>query len=736
MTAETVKKYLSRIVISASVFIMLAIHTSGHVNWSIITKVENYLYDLRLLMTMEQSVDQRVVIIDIDEKSLTAQGQWPWSRDKLATLINTLFDHYQIRSIGFDAVFAEASSTNSLSTLQYLFDQGIISQSELENLTLDLDNDQKFSEALIARDAVMGFVFKHSTYDQQQNGELPIPLAPIDLLKDVKSDLYHGTGYAGNLPILQQATGYGGFFDYIRDDETLRKVPLIQYFEEGIYPSLAFELARVSLDLPSIEFQLSGNIHSPTRSLEYIKLGDYRIPVDQTGSIYVPFRGRQGSFAYISATDVITHSVPLEQLNNKIALLGTSASGLLDLRSTPVGKSYIGVEVHANIVSAILEQRFKHAPGYRLAIELLSLFVLGLLMTFIFPFLQSVGAAVFLIVLSALYTALNFYFWHWQNLILTLAPPLFFILISGFLHLNYNFFVEQKNKRRLSKVFSQYIPHELVTDFDTNQAEMSLAGENRIMSVLFTDVRNFTNMSEKMTPTELTILMNEFLTPITHSIHQQKGTIDKYMGDAVMAFWGAPINDEEHAAHAIYAALDIIQQMDKLTREFAAKDWPEIKVGIGIASGEMSVGNMGSEFRIAYTVMGDTVNLGSRLEGITKVYGVDIIVSESTKLAAPQFLYRTVDKVKVKGKDLPVTIFEPLGEITQLERLWAEHIAKYEAALELYWQMQFSDAQQAFANLHQTHPCKLTEIYLERCALYHTSPPQSPWDGSFTHTSK
>ena len=176
--------------------------------------------------------------------------------------------------------------------------------------------------------------------------------------------------------------------------------------------------------------------------------------------------------------------------------------------------------------------------------------------------------------------------------------------------------------------------------------------------------------------------------------------------------------------------------MDKLTREFAAKDWPEIKVGIGIASGEMSVGNMGSEFRIAYTVMGDTVNLGSRLEGITKVYGVDIIVSESTKLAAPQFLYRTVDKVKVKGKDLPVTIFEPLGEITQLERLWAEHIAKYEAALELYWQMQFSDAQQAFAKIHQTHPCKLTEIYLERCALYHTSPPQSPWDGSFTHTSK
>ncbi|MDP4983972.1 CHASE2 domain-containing protein [Pseudoalteromonas tunicata] len=715
---------------------MLAVHTSGHVNWSIISKVENYLYDLRLLMTMEQSIDNKIIIIDIDEKSLANEGQWPWPRDKLAQLINRLFDDYQIRSIGFDAVFAEAQANNSLNTLSYLFKKGLFDETQYQNLRLELDHDQRFSEALIARDAVLGIVFKHSIYDQQTNGELPAPLASLEILNEVKNDLYYGTGYAANLAILQQASGFGGFFDYIRDDETLRKVPLIQYYNNQIYPSLAFELARISLNQPAIEFQLSGNQQSTLRSLEFIKLGDYKIPVDQTGSVYVPFRGKQGSFTYISATDVLNQALPIDALSGKIALLGTSASGLLDLRATPVGKSYIGVEVHANIVSAILEQRFKHAPGYRLGIELFSLFILAMLMSFIFPFLQSIGAAVFIISLTSVYCALNLYFWHWQNMIFTLATPLFFIFISGFLHLNYNFFVEQKKKRRLSKVFSQYIPHELVTDFDSNQAEMSLAGENRIMSVLFTDVRNFTNMSEKMTPTELTVLMNEFLTPITHCIHQQQGTIDKYMGDAVMAFWGAPINDEQHASHAISAALNIIIQMDKLTRAFKAKNWPEIKVGIGIASGEMSVGNMGSEFRIAYTVMGDTVNLGSRLEGITKMYGVDIIVSENTKILASEFIYRTVDKVKVKGKDLPVTIFEPLGLFEQLNETTLANLAAYEAALQLYWQSEFAAALEQFETLNSTSPCLLFTIYIERCALYRITPPALPWDGSFTHTSK
>ncbi|SFB99506.1 CHASE2 domain-containing protein [Pseudoalteromonas denitrificans] len=726
-----IKKLMIRVFLTGIVFISIVFHSSGHISWKVINQVENFFYDARLLYFMPDTVDEKIIILDIDEKSLLEQGQWPWTRDKLASLVNTLFDHYEINSLGFDAVFAEPDDSSALNLLKQLQkNNSFIDQTELNKWHQKYDTDQQFSESLIARNLVLGYVFKqsHNQKTLLASGLLPPPLAKSSLLNSAKKMLFKPVGFTSNIPILQDAAIFGGFFDYVSTQDVLRKVPLIQEYKDEIYTSLALELTRLSLGFPEVNFVLSES----SDVIESIQLGDFLIPVDKTGSIFVPYRGHLGSFKYISATDVLSLNVAQNILKNKIVLLGTSAAGLLDLRSTPVGESFIGVEVHANIISGILEQRFLKQPDYILGIELSVLFILSLIMTFIFPRLKPIMGVITIIILSFVYISLNLYFWSNHQLVIPLATPLLLLAGCAFLHINYNFFIEQKHKRHLSKVFSHYIPQELVKDFDINEAQMSLTGESREMSVLFTDVRNFTAMSENMPATELTQLMNEFLTPITKAIHTRKGTIDKYMGDAVMAFWGAPVKNLNHAHDAIQTALDIIEQMQGISTAFKQKGWPKIKVGIGVSSGNMNVGNMGSEFRIAYTVMGDIVNLGSRLEGLTKIYGVDIIVSEATSKLAPKFNYRTLDKVRVKGKQEPITIYQPLNiDAQKINRLKIYH-----DALTLYWQQCFSEAKMIFIALYSEAPELLIDVYINRCELFEKSPPDINWDGVFTHTSK
>jgi adenylate cyclase len=304
------------------------------------------------------------------------------------------------------------------------------------------------------------------------------------------------------------------------------------------------------------------------------------------------------------------------------------------------------------------------------------------------------------------------------------------------LQITYGFFVEQRNKRHLSQVFGQYIPPAIVNELDASGEEISLDGESREMSVLFSDVRGFTTISEGLDATELTRLMNEFLTPFTGVIQKHRGTIDKYMGDAVMAFWGAPLSDDEHARHALLTAFDMLRVVQQLDAPFRDKGWPQIRVGVGIASGTMNVGNMGSEFRIAYTVMGDTVNLGSRLESLTKQYGVDIIVNDKTAALVPDFTFRELDLVRVKGKTKPVAIFEPLGPTAEISEQGRKQLAAYIAALTDYRAAKWELAATAFEALKHKEDDLLYNVYLDRIDNFRRSPPPQGWDGVFDHLSK
>jgi len=357
---------------------------------------------------------------------------------------------------------------------------------------------------------------------------------------------------------------------------------------------------------------------------------------------------------------------------------------------------------------------------------------MALLLPLVSPLLAAAGT----LGIVAMVTAGTFIAWN-GNLILPLASPLLLIVLIFMLHMTYGFFIESRGKRQLANLFGQYIPPELVDEMSESPQEYSLEGENREMTVLFSDVRGFTSISEGMDPRQLTQLMNALLTPMTRVIHKNRGTIDKYMGDAIMSFWGAPLADSEHARHALYAAMEMMDELKIMQQDFKQRGWPDVNIGIGLNTGNMNVGNMGSEFRMAYTVLGDAVNLGSRLEGLTKNYGVNIIVSATTMAEIPEFVFRELDLVRVKGKNEPVAIFEPIGHKNDLEKSVTSELRAYKQALKAFHAQSWDKAELDFFNLTRLDPDRLLyQVYLDRIAFFRNEPPGDDWDGVFTHTSK
>jgi adenylate cyclase len=471
--------------------------------------------------------------------------------------------------------------------------------------------------------------------------------------------------------------------------------------------------------------------------MEWLKVGNYQIPVDQYARTLIPYRGPKNSFTYISAVDVLNKNVDAQQLAGTIVLMGTSAPGLLDLRSAPMQTNFPGVEIHANLVAGFIDQNFKHQPAWVIGAEIVMIFLIGIMMAFLLPAMSPLIASLFSVITIGVVSLFNFYIWQSSNIVLPVASLLLLIVLLYVANMSYGYFVESRGKRQLAGLFGQYIPPELVTEMSSAPSEFSLEGESRNMTVFFSDVRDFTSISESLHPSDLQKLMNEILTPITHIIHKHRGTIDKYMGDAVMAFWGAPLQDHDHARHALYAALDILAMLEGLKEEFVSRGWPPLRMGIGIHTGVMHVGDMGSEFRRAYTVIGDAVNLGSRLEGLTKQYGVQIIVSETTMEAVDNVIYRELDDVRVKGKDRPVRIYEPLGIKGNVPKAVRDELKVYKQARTYYREQQWDLAELQFLNLQKMSPMmKLYSVYLDRIQFFRNNPPPDKWDGVFTYKTK
>jgi len=737
------KQRIFRYVLGFSLIVLFISHAAGYFPIPFIHTLDNQIYDLRLSMTLPENVDKKVIIIDIDEKSLAEIGQWPWDRKTMARIIENLFTVYNINVIGFDIVFAEKDENPSDKYLLNMA-RGPLADNK-DFLTIynkarsSLQRDKHFSKSLKNRNTVLGIVF-YDDDEVPEKGALP-PAIP-EFTQDVIDSFAFkkARSYTANLDILQKNALSAGFFDnpILDKDGVFRKVPLLQEYDGKIYESLALAVTRAALKNNDIKIGYESlDETGAEKSLEWVYIGDIAIPVDENAGVLVPYIGRQHSFEYISAADVLNKKAVKSELENKIALFGTSAAGLLDLRTTPLEKSFPGVEVHANIIQGILDQTIKHKPEYLLGFEILMLMILGIILTFILPTLSPVWGSLAMTLSIISLVSIDYISWNSWNMVLPIASPMSLVVLLYILNMTYGFFVESRGKRQLTHIFGQYVSPDLVDEMSKNLAEINLEGEIRNMSVLFTDVRGFTTISENMEPKELTEFINAFLTPLTAIIQHNRGTIDKYMGDAIMAFWGAPLEDRQHALHALETGLQMQKAINKLNITFKKQGQPEIRIGVGVNTGDMNVGNKGSEFRVDYTVLGDAVNLGSRLEGLTKNYGVDMLTSDSTRHAVPEFEYRELDLVRVKGKDKPVKLFEPLGLVETIDKNTRKSIKQFHHAIKLYREQKWDDAEQEIFALSQSDPDrKIYQIYLDRIAFFRSNNPGSNWDGVFTHTSK
>ncbi|MCZ6526629.1 MAG: adenylate/guanylate cyclase domain-containing protein [Gammaproteobacteria bacterium] len=719
-------------------------HTAAFFNWRIISRLENILYDTRVLLTMPGDVDPSIVIVDIDEKSLAEIGRWPWGRDRLAKIVDELFDYYHVAMVGFDVVFAEPDESSGLRILEQLakteFADLPAYRERLNDLRTRLDFDSIFVNSISNRPIILGYFF-NSAQDGQKavaSGQLPEPSLKKSDVQGKNIYARQATGYGANLPEIQNAAlASGHFTPAIDEDGVIRRVPMLTEYHGNYYESLSLAMTRNILGVERVEpvFAEQGPADYP--DLEWLKLDNFLIPVDVNVQALIPFKGKRNSFPYVSAVDVLRGRADPSVLEGVIVIVGTTTQGLFDLRTTPVGKEYPGVEIHANMIAGILDQSIKKRPAFTQGAEFLQLLLTGIILAVLLPLLSPIMAtsvALFVLVISIL---VNYAFWEFANLVLPLASLVVMLAVIFLLNMSYGFFIERRGKGQLSTLFGQYVPPELVDEMNVDPTTYTQRAQSREMTVFFTDVRNFTSISEGLSPDELSDLMDEYLTPMTKLIHENLGTIDKYMGDAIIAFWGAPLDDPDHARHALITGLAMLERLNAIREEFKERDWPEIRIGVGINTGEMSVGDMGSQFRMAYTVLGDAVNLGSRLEGLTKGYGVEIIVSESTKAAVDDFVYRKLDIVKVKGKDQPIAIYEPLAPVTEVSDDEFKELVLHEQAIKNYLNQDWDASELQFRNLLTLSPeMKLYQLYIDRIAEFRLNPPGDDWDGVYTHTTK
>jgi adenylate cyclase len=703
-------------------------------------------------LTLPRKVDDRVVILEIDERSLDprALGRWPWSRDKQTALLQKLFDQYGVLIVAYDVVFSEPDESSGLPALERLGKTRLKDvaafQSALNQLRPELDYDGIFANYIRNRPVILGY-YLNSDKNAVESGTLPEAVLPAETFAGRRIARFDWRGYTANLPEFQTGSvGAGHFNPLVDDDGVSRRVPMLAEYKGKFYESLSLAIVRMYLGIEDAVRDKKTTVRLPdvtintiperfvTRGytgVEWLEVGRLKIPVDDELATLVPYGGPRGSFPYISLSDIWADKVPAEKLRGKIALIGATAPGLFDLRSAPVDNVYPGVEIHANLVGGMLEGTVKQRPPYMLGAEVVLLIVGGIALTFLIPFLAPLWATAATVVGMALITLFDVYLWSYAGLVLPLAASVLMTVTLYTVNMAYGYFVEARSKRQFTELFGQYVPPELVDKMAEDPEQYTMEPHNAELTILFSDVRGFTSISEALSPEHLREYINEYLTDMSDIIRaKHRGTLDKYIGDAIMAFWNAPVEDRFHARSGILAAMEMLPQCDTLNKTFAARGWPTLKIGIGVNSGSVRVGDMGSKIRKAYTAMGDAVNVASRLEARTKYYGVGILVGEASRKLVEDVVFKEIDKIKVKGKDEAITIYEPIGMETHVEKKVLDELKLWHQTLRQYRSMQWDQVEVGLLNLQRMNPdCALYRLYSGEVAAKRRNPPPADWDG-------
>jgi adenylate cyclase len=693
-----------------------------------------------------QRIDYRVktarpvTIVDIDERSLANPklGQWPWPRTRIADMVANLTRLGAV-AIAFDIMFAEPDRLNpdvAADTFRNL------DEATREKLRALPSNDEVFADAMRHSRVVLGETGLPEVLTELDK---TLPVTGLATLgEDPQRFMFKFPGLLRNTPVLEKAAGGRGMLTINPErDGIVRRVPMIMMAQGATMPSLSFEMLRVVTGTDTIF------IKTEVAGIKSLGVKGFQIPTDLNGQLWVHFARRDPSI-YVSATDVLEGRVPPDKIKGKLVLVGTSAAGLNDLKTTPVDPAMPGVEIHAQVLESALTRAVLAQPYYGPALEFFAALILGIL---VIAFAPMFGPAT-LVAVGALFATVligtSWYFYTQHRLLIDFTYPLL-STTSIYLTLIFTSFVrEQTQRRQIRSAFGQYLSPALIEQLAQSPEKLVLGGEEREMTIMFSDVRGFTTISEsyKHDPQGLTTLMNRFLTPLTNAILARKGTIDKYMGDAIMAFWNAPLDDKQHQLNACEAAIDMLERIDELNklREGEAKEggpaYIPINVGVGLNTGTCVVGNMGSDLRFDYSVLGDSVNLASRLEGQSKEYGFPIIVGSRTALAVKdKFAILELDFIMVKGKKEPEVIYAiagredvaQSGRFQRLRNLTIEMLACYrsrdwEGALTAIERGRRTDDGHALEYLYN--------LYERRIFGYQKSPPPEDWNGAFALLTK
>jgi adenylate cyclase len=751
MRMNTLAKHWQRIAVTLLPLLLVLLHATGIMPLGTMQRLDDVIYDARLRATMPKTMDERIVIVDIDEKSLAEVGRFPWGRNKLGHLVDVLFNQQHIALLGFDIVFAEPDDSSGLSRLNDLArnefkDQAGFSE-RLKQLQPELDYDTQFAKLLEKRPVVLGYYFSNDG-DGRTVGTLPAAAMSKSDLKGRSVDAFSWTGFGSNIDVLAKAAPVAGHFNTTPDiDGVVRSLPLLAEHKGQYYESLALAMFRRLLGSPKV---MPGFSDEPWLSRRYQGLDRLMfkedksllsIPVDEHIATLVPYRGlggvKGGSFRYVSAADILAGRLPPDSLKDKIVLVGTTAPGLLDLRVTPVGQVYPGVEAHANLISGWLDGKVTLKPDYAAGYDVFVLIAAGMLLAIGLPLLSAPRAVLLSVGVLATVTGVNTWLYMGFGLVMPLAAALVMTLTAFALNMSYGYFVESRSKRELALLFGTYVPPELVDEMVKDPDSYSMKATSREMTVMFCDMRGFTKMSEHMEPTQLQELLTGVFSQLTTIIRTNRGTIDKYMGDCVMAFWGAPVETPEHAQLAVKSAMEMASAVRGINADHRTRGLPEIGIGIGLNTGMMCVGDMGSNIRRAYTVIGDAVNLGSRLEGLSKAYGVDIVVSDATRKQAINFAWQELDRVRVKGKEEAVAIFWPIAPTAQVSDTTSTELKTWVSFVKAYRAQNWDQADVLMLNLLRMNAKKfLYQMYSERVASMRLLPFDPEWDGATNFETK
>lgn len=706
--------------------------------------------NLRMVSRGQLPTGGETVIATVDEKSLSELGRWPWPRTTHAKLLDKL-KKYGAKSVGFDIVFAEPDENSSLKTILELSKevkktrikdtrvQGLLNKKKMA-----ADTDAALAKSIgRSKNVTLGYFFHLSSEDVTHLSEEEIETAAENIANSryqiIKADstpdesrLVHAYSAAVNLKPLSDAAENSGYFNAFPDsDGTIRWSPLVIKFQDNYYPSLALSLLLQYMDWPMLTLNMTAV------GVEGISIGDIDIPTNERGWLLINYLGPAKTFPHYSISDIIKGRLSPDTFKDKIVIVGATATGIYDLRVTPYSNVYPGVEMHANVIDSILHQNFLQQSDFTKLLDVCSIVFFGLIMGFAIPRVKAIQGIVLSLLIVASFVVINTIIFSHFNVWLNLIYPVL-TMITIYLGITvYRYITEEREKKKIRGAFQYYLTASVINEMLKDPSKLKLGGDKKDLTVLFSDIRGFTTISEKLTPEELVRLLNEYLTVMTNLVFKYDGLLDKYMGDAIMAVFGAPLDQPDHALRACRTALDMMDELKILQKKWAGEDRPILNIGIGINSGDMVVGNMGSDMRFDYTVMGDSVNLGSRLEGINKEYGSNIIISEYTHDVVKDVLFcRELDAVKVKGKKQPVRIYELLGEKKDAEK-WGNAVSLFEEGLSKYKQGLWDEAIECFHKVLEVRPADApSHLYIERCEGLKKNPPEGPWDGVFTMTRK